>query len=120
MSNQNPPQDGSAQPETPPVSQARWGFVYDTDETWVTGEFLLAADGRLLCRMGGSRTSGEGTSYSFGQWEPVDWWDGTSDPDAAIIALKSSGYSLTLPGPTAVDESTAGPFRGIPALATYL
>jgi hypothetical protein len=99
---------------------AHWGFVYDTDRSWVTGELLLRSDGILLRRYGGSRYQDGATTYTFGTWERVPWWNGVVDREVALSQLKTRGYSVTLPGPTAIEVSTAGPFPGAPATATYL
>jgi len=99
---------------------ARWDFAYDYLDTWATGEFLLRSDGTLLRRSGGSSYARGQTSYKFGEWEPVSWWDSTCNADAAILRLKAKGYVLATPGPTSIDNSVAGPFPGTPGLAQYL
>lgn len=99
---------------------ARWGFVADTEHSWVTGEVLVRSDGVLLRRYGGSSSRGGRTTWRFHAWEPVGWWPGETDADAALRVLKGRGYDLSAPSPVPVDEDEAGPFDGYPEAATYL
>jgi len=99
---------------------AHWAFVHDTDDSWATGEFLLRNDGALLRRSGGSSYERGFTTYKFDRWEPVTWWGGISNADASMAVLKARGYDLSIPGPTLIESSVAGPFAGIPKLARYL
>jgi len=106
----------------PPADQVVgwWGFVTDTDDSWVTGELLLRRDGTLLRRYGGGSYKDGHTWWRFNDWEPVGWWPGHTDVNVAIRALKAKAYDLCEPGPVPINERTAGPFEGAAAAARYL
>ncbi|MPZ64135.1 MAG: hypothetical protein GEU83_00940 [Pseudonocardiaceae bacterium] len=93
---------------------AHWAFVYDCDEDrgggFVSGQFLLRSDGVLLWRMGVSSYHDGMSTWSFRHWKPFPGWEGETDPDRALRAIKSMGYGLHEPGPTPIDADTAGPF----------
>jgi hypothetical protein len=97
-----------------------WGFVWDYNDDEVggfaSGEFLLRSDGVLLRRYGYSSSGKDGTRWKFGAWEVKDAEAGT---DVAKVSAKliAEGYGLTKPSPVPIDESTAGPFPGLPDLA---
>lgn len=98
----------------------RWGYVFDTDDSWVTGEFALCRDGTLLNRYGGSTTSNDQTTWSFKDWKI---WRRSPIPlgvEDAIRMLKADGYSLCDPSPVPLNEHVAGPFNGVPPLAKYI
>lgn len=103
----------------------RWAFVYDDDDDlglgfsgFVSGEFLLRSDGALLRRRGGSRISADGTWYRYGPWTTESKWDGGADARACAAWLRGRRYGLYEPAPIDVSEREAGPFPGVPALAT--
>lgn len=96
---------------------AHWGFVWDDNDGPagpVSGEVLLLANGALLRRMGSSPWGETGTTYSFDEWAPVQWWDGGTDPKAARRRLRGHGYGLFRPGPTPIGARSSGPFPGLP------
>ena len=99
-----------------------WGWVYDYDDDagggFASGEFLLRGDGVLLRRSVMSRYRDGQTTYHCRPWEPVGWWEGETDPDAALRLLKAHGYGLCRPNvPVDADEAT---FLGLAPLAEYL
>lgn len=99
---------------------AHWGFVYDEEYTWVTGEFVLATDGTVYRRMGGSSTGADGTTWRFGPWSEMDAWTPQTDPTAALEALKLRGYGVSEASPTPVNQPASGSYPGYPDAATYL
>jgi len=90
---------------------ARWSFCYDYPEAdgggFVTGEFLLRADGVMLRRMSQSLTRADTTTWQYGDWATVPGWPGETDPDRAARLLREWGYDLAPPGPARPDEQTA-------------
>lgn len=101
------------------VTVQRWSFARDDERGGVvSGEFLLRSDGILLRRMGGSRYGAEGTTYHYGPWTIESAWDGGAHARACAAWLKGRWYDLYEPNPIGVSERAAGPFPGMPPLAT--
>ena len=97
-----------------------WGFVWDYNDDeiggFASGEFLLRSDGVLLRRYGYSIGSGDETRWKFMSWKVKDPGAGT-EVSKVSAKLRGEGYDLYKPGPVPIDESTAGPFPGLPDLA---
>ena len=101
---------------------AHWGWVYDYDDDagggFASGEFLLRGDGVLLRRYVISRYREGQTTYQCRPWEPVVWWEGETDPAAALQLLKGHGYGLCRANvPVDADEAS---FPGLAPSAEYL
>lgn len=76
-----------------------WLYGYDMPDDlgggFVTGEFLLRADGVLLRRQALFFPAGDGNlAEEFGPWEEVTWWEGETDPERTAIVLHYRGYDL--------------------------
>jgi len=102
-----------------------WEFVFDSDESYACGQILALSDGTVLRRSGGSSSVGDGagawsTTWRYTKWGPLMHWEGVIDPAALVEGLKSRGYDLAEPSPAPLDQTEAGPFDGIPSIATYL
>jgi hypothetical protein len=78
---------------------------------FVSGEFLLRADGVLLRRYGWSslNVASNQTTWRFHAWEPVSWWTGETSPAEAVRILKRHGYDLVQPSPVPIDKQSTRP-----------
>ncbi|MDQ1567743.1 MAG: hypothetical protein QOF96_2623 [Actinomycetota bacterium] len=99
-----------------------WGWVYDYDDDhgggFSSGEFVLWDDGLLQRRSVISRYRDVHTTYRAYPWTSVSWWEGETDPEAAVRLLKGHGYGLCQPN-VPIDQDGAT-IAGPAPLAVYL
>jgi hypothetical protein len=107
---------------------AAWSFCYDYDDDggggFVSGEYLLRSDGKLLRRMGYSLTgSVDGktlTTWKFDAWQVDERWNSGTQPDKAIAWLKTKGYDLYEASPCPIDQPISPTIEGDRPPARYL
>jgi hypothetical protein len=97
----------------------RWGFLLDNLPDWIgggfsSGEFLLRSDGVLLRRSVNDSYSRNQTTWHAGPWSVFHRFAPGTGQGQARSWLLDLDYELGGPTPVAIDQSTAGPYRGMP------
>lgn len=97
----------------------RWGFLLDDLPEWIgggfsVGEFLLRSDGILLRRGVSDSYSRNETTWHASSWSMFHRFAPGTGQGQARSWLTDLDYELGSPTPVAIDQSTAGPYPGMP------
>ena len=81
---------------------------------FVTGQFLLRADGVLWIRTGGASWSGaDANHYSYRPWHRWPFLTEPVDVAGAYAAVHRHHYTVYPPGPVPVDAAEGGPYADV-------
>ncbi len=96
---------------------ALWDFVYDFDSDvggFITGQFLLRADGVLWIRTGSGRWSGPDTErHEYQRWRRWSFLTAPVDVAGAFAAVGAHHYTVYPPGPVPIDADEGGPYADV-------